>query len=203
MLRLFIVIKNPAVGERIRNSVFYSSESSSFQFIMRDSLLKGIPIFRNNTPDYVLLDWPSFSEIWDLYEKDLESCSTRELGLVEKAAAYIDDHLGEHIEAEDVAAHCFVTRRHLGAIFRDRMGMSILSYTEMKRMEKAKKLLARPGMQIKEILHRCGFRSAAYFSNQFRKNFGVTPTEYRKKILKEPANEDPKEDGPISGPGRF
>ena len=26
---------------------------------------------------------------------------------------------------------------------------------------------------------------------------------YRKKILKEPANEDPKEDGPISGPGRF
>ena len=183
VLRLFIVIKNPAIGENLRNSVFSSKDSSSFQIIVRDSIFKGAPFFRNNTPDYVLLDWATFKEIWALYEGELESSAAREPGLIERALAYIDAHLSEHIEAEEIAAYCYVTRRHLGEVFRERMGMSVLAYVEEQRMEKAKKLLARPGMQIKEILRRCGFRSAAYFSNQFRKRFGVTPTEYRRQMM--------------------
>lgn len=49
------------------------------------------------------------------------------------------------------------------------------------RLRRAETLLRQTRLSITEVAYRCGFRSAAYFAQCFREDFGMTPTQFRKK----------------------
>ena len=44
----------------------------------------------------------------------------------------------------------------------------------------AKKLLSGTPLSVTEIAEKCGYSSYVYFAKQFRKNTGMTPSDYRK-----------------------
>lgn len=48
-------------------------------------------------------------------------------------------------------------------------------------MEEAKRLLADPNNKLAQIAHEIGYEDPYYFSHCFKKYFGVSPQEYRKK----------------------
>ena len=49
------------------------------------------------------------------------------------------------------------------------------------RIDKAKNLLENSNLSIKEICVSCGYTDPNYFSRSFKKNVGVTPTEYKER----------------------
>jgi AraC-like DNA-binding protein len=51
-------------------------------------------------------------------------------------------------------------------------------------MERAKSLLAETSLPISEISVRCGYENLFYFCNAFKKNEGMTPTEFRRGVRK-------------------
>ena len=54
-------------------------------------------------------------------------------------------------------------------------------YVMRKRLEKAKRLLTQSSLKIHQIASVCGFESPYYFSNQFKKETGLTPSAYRQQ----------------------
>lgn len=50
------------------------------------------------------------------------------------------------------------------------------------RLRRAEVLLTQARLSITEVAYRCGFRSAAYFAQCFREDFGMTPSQFRRRL---------------------
>ena len=65
--------------------------------------------------------------------------------------------------------------------FHEYYGVSPMKYLKGMKLEKAKYLLKYSDTKISSIAQKCGFSSHTYFSSVFRKEFGISPEEYRQK----------------------
>ena len=72
-------------------------------------------------------------------------------------------------------------RTTLSKKFKRELGFNISSYIMRRKLEEAKSLLNYTDMTISEISEYLCFSSQAYFQNVFKKKYGITPKEYRKK----------------------
>ena len=64
-------------------------------------------------------------------------------------------------------------------IFKEESGYNFIEYLTNVRMDRAKELLDNSDLSMKEICAMCGYTDPNYFSRSFKKNVGVTPTEYK------------------------
>ncbi|GAA2653939.1 helix-turn-helix domain-containing protein [Paractinoplanes durhamensis] len=99
------------------------------------------------------------------------------------ARAFIEDHLTDPgLSAARVAAGIGISERHLSRAFAG-AGVSLPQFVLARRLERARaRLVAEPRAAVAEIAARCGFGSAAYFSQAFRAHFGVRATDVRKSL---------------------
>ena len=58
-------------------------------------------------------------------------------------------------------------------------GVNFIDYLTTLRMNKAKELLSSSNYSMKEICAMVGYADPNYFSRSFKKNIGVTPTEFK------------------------
>ena len=98
-----------------------------------------------------------------------------------KISAYVELHLGERINSELLCKKFLISRTKLYQLAMDSYGMSITKYILFKRIEKAKQILKK-GISVSKIAEATGFTDFNYFGKVFKKEVGVSPTEYRKSI---------------------
>lgn len=100
---------------------------------------------------------------------------------LESAVGYIDSHLADELSVRDIAAACYVSGDHLTRLFKKKFGKSVSEYIQEKRIRLAGELLRRQDMTISMVANSVGFGNYSYFTEQFKKYFGVTPREYQKQ----------------------
>ena len=69
-------------------------------------------------------------------------------------------------------------------LLKQQYGQSFTAYLTEYRIEEAKKLLLQPTVNVKTVGERVGYSDPTYFARVFRRNMGVSPTEYRNTFLK-------------------
>lgn len=105
-----------------------------------------------------------------------------EVPLTQALINYIQAHLSEDLSLEKLADEFFISKYHIAHQFKDEMGISLHLYVIKKRLEQAKtRLLA--GQVMSEAVEQSGFRNYSSFFRAFQKEFGMSPTEYRKKMI--------------------
>jgi AraC family transcriptional regulator len=74
---------------------------------------------------------------------------------------------------------------HFCRLFKSETGLPPLQYLTKLRMEKARHLLVTSFLNIKQIMAMTGYdaRSRGNFGKQFRRYFGIIPTQYRKRFF--------------------
>ncbi|KAB8287532.1 AraC family transcriptional regulator [Bifidobacterium ramosum] len=82
---------------------------------------------------------------------------------------------------DDVAAAGGVSRSQCCILFRKYVGRTPNEYLTERRVEEARRLLRETNGSITEIARACGFSTASYFVNVFRKRVGVTPGAFRSR----------------------
>lgn len=93
---------------------------------------------------------------------------------------YIKEHSGERISLSDMATLAKVSSAYLSRRFKAEVGMGFADYLASFRLERARTmLLAYPEMSITEIAFSSGFNDSNYFSDKFKKKFGLSPLKYR------------------------
>ena len=99
--------------------------------------------------------------------------------------SYIRDHYAESISLSDAAAEVFLQPNYLTTLFGKETGLSFVQYLNRFRMEEAcRKILMNPGQTITEAGQECGFPSGRYFFTLFRKYTGITPGEFRERMVR-------------------
>lgn len=94
---------------------------------------------------------------------------------------YIHAHLAKDITVEDLAAQAALSPSRFSACFKALIGLSPKAYLAMQRQAQAARLLLETGLSVQEIAFRCGYRSIPSFNKSFVRQFGCTPSTWRKK----------------------
>lgn len=101
---------------------------------------------------------------------------------IEQINGYIRDNIMDcNLNAAMLAAHMIMSISTLNRKINSITGTNTTIYIRQRRLARAKYLLRNSSMSMGEIQAVCGFESPSYFSRTFRAEFGITPTEYRKK----------------------
>ncbi len=97
---------------------------------------------------------------------------------VEQAIRYMTLQYDKPISIEQIASDLGYHRVHLSKIFKQMTGLSPMQYLFQIRMKKAEELL-RSELTVAQVAASVGYPDALYFSKQFRKWKGMTPSAYR------------------------
>jgi len=100
---------------------------------------------------------------------------------IDQCMAYIQSHTNEHVGVEDVAEQIGRSGSYLMRRFKAELGMSVGEYITKCKIDEACDLLTYGSRSLAEISAYLGYSSQSYFQNVFKKQLGVTPTQYRRK----------------------
>jgi len=100
-----------------------------------------------------------------------------------RVVAHIGANLASTLTIEELATVADVGRSRFVTLFREATGDSPQQYIQQRRIAEARRLLANPSLQIKQIAAMTGFEDRFYFSKVFRRIDGLTPTQYRAAVL--------------------
>lgn len=92
---------------------------------------------------------------------------------------YINKHYFEELNLDQLAETAGLTKTYFVTAFKNAMGETPHSYINMLRLAYAKVYLELTDESIQEIAAKCGFDKPNSFRVMFKKNAGVSPSEYR------------------------
>lgn len=96
--------------------------------------------------------------------------------------SYIEENYQNEVPIAAIAHSGGVGRSRCFEIFAICADQTPTEYVQFCRLRHAKQLLMALNLDISEVARRCGFKSASYFSKQFKRQNGVTPRDYRHTV---------------------
>ncbi len=103
--------------------------------------------------------------------------------LFEQVSAYIHERYMEHLTVPRLAEQSGVNRNRLAYVFNKYAGMGPGDYLLQYRLNRAKELLIASKAPLHEIAQATGFNDPFHFSKVFKKQFGISPSEFRDKFI--------------------
>lgn len=101
---------------------------------------------------------------------------------VEQAVRWLTLQYSQPVSIDSMAQSLGYHRTYLSKIFKQQMGMSPMNFLLQIRMERAK-LLLYDNLTIEQIASSVGYSDPLYFSKQFKKWYGHSPSEFRQILL--------------------
>ncbi len=98
---------------------------------------------------------------------------------LERAMRYLEARVDGVIRIPELAAVVGLSSSHLSTLFRQATGGGPLAFHTSLKMTRARTLLDTTSLGVAEIATAVGYSDPLYFSRQFRKTHGITPSSYR------------------------
>lgn len=102
--------------------------------------------------------------------------------VVEQIVNYFEDHYNEKVSLDQIAENMYLSPFYISKIFKSETGDTPIRHLINIRLEKAKELLEDGCAEsIQEVAASVGYDDAYHFSKLFKKHYGMTPSQARKK----------------------
>ena len=95
---------------------------------------------------------------------------------IEKAKAYINEHISEELTAENIAFQAGYSVFHFCRIFHEKTGKSLMGYVREVRLKLAEKDIAK-GESTLDVALKYGFETQSGFARAYERKFGERPTK--------------------------
>ena len=107
-----------------------------------------------------------------------QSKATKDISFIKH---YLETYYHESIQLEDLASMTHLSRFYISHSFKKEIGMYPMEYLIAIRIKESKILLRTTNYSISQVADIVGFTTPTYFSKQFRKSTGISPTDYREQ----------------------
>lgn len=102
--------------------------------------------------------------------------------LFSQIIAYMEEHMDTQLTIQQICLDNLVGRSILQRLFRDQAGCGIIDYFAIMKVNAAKQYIRTHQMNFSQIADKLGYNSIHYFSRQFKKITGMTPSEYAASV---------------------
>ncbi len=115
------------------------------------------------------------------YEK-VAAASGGDLLRIGKAIGYLENHYADSVRLDDVAREVHLSKRHLLRMFKEATGLTPGAYLLQVRVARGAERLRLGEDNVTEAAWQAGFNDSNYFTRQFRRLMGMSPSEYRRRM---------------------
>lgn len=147
-----------------------------------------VALFRRETFDRAALGDHILAQL--LFRIQLRDHQNREEELpipLREVLAVIDREYARPCRIAELAQVAGWSPAHLHEVFQQRLNLSPHQWLIRRRLQAAREALESSLQPIKQISAECGFTDTAAFTHGFKAGVGLTPTEYRKRYLRQVA----------------
>lgn len=116
-------------------------------------------------------------------DEHAEAEAARLARVMDMISGYIEQHYMHEFSMQDVARIMNYSEAYFCKLFKQCFGQNFTSYLTEYRVDEAKKMLAQPTVNVKEVGKAVGYGDANYFAKVFKRITGQSPTEYRQEIF--------------------
>ena len=165
-----------------KTAIIILSGYSNFQFAQR-AIELGVSRYLTkptNPRELICVLEETEKKLGGKQEKEEDSGKIPNL-FVQKAADYIKLNYSEKISIKEIADQLYLSPNYLSELFKKHTGKTISEYLTEYRLEKACQLLDHAEYRVGDVSGMVGIHDGRYFSNMFKKKYGMTPTEYRNR----------------------
>lgn len=99
-----------------------------------------------------------------------------------RITTYLEEHIREHLTIDEICKANLIGRSQLQRLFREQNQCGVIDYFSRLKIELAKQLIRENHHNFTQIADFLGYTSIHYFSRQFEKISGMTPSEYASSI---------------------
>ena len=109
--------------------------------------------------------------------------------IVKRVIDYMEGHLEEEMNLEQIAEYAGYSRFHLNRMFTEETGWTIYKYLQERRLTLAAEKLVNTDTDIAQIAYEAGYQSQQAFSLAFKQVYLYPPGAFRKRGLFSPRQE--------------
>ena len=123
---------------------------------------------------YTMAHYSASAGIYDSCQSTSEACRN--------IIHYLEQHIRESMTIDEISKSNMIGRSQLQKLFRDQYQCGVIEFFSRMKIDFAKQLIRENDMNFTQISDFLGYSSIHYFSRQFKKLSGMTPTEYATSI---------------------
>lgn len=113
---------------------------------------------------------------------DKKAGEGRNRNRIKEAISYMEENFDHDLNMAVVSNYVSMNYSLFSFAFKEVTGENFVGYLKKLRMDKAKKLLTETELRVVEVSQRVGYENEKHFMKLFKKEYGVSPTEYRKNM---------------------
>jgi AraC family transcriptional regulator of arabinose operon len=121
--------------------------------------------------------------VWERYQAQAQSSAIRTPNQIERILAWLEGRYTEPLNLTRMASELHLSPYHISHRFKEWTGITLSDYLNERRLQEAVKLLTTTNDTIAQIGETIGLENCSYFCKIFKKKFGLSPHQYRKKWL--------------------
>ena len=103
--------------------------------------------------------------------------SAKKAQMIATTNHYIEENLEENICVDDLCKQAYLSKYYFMRVFKEMTGVSVYKYITQKRLMAAVRLI-KQSVPIASVCLQCGFKDYPGFFRAFKKQFGMSPTQY-------------------------
>lgn len=168
-------------GISLDQHVFYSGTLPEYKMSFR-KIIQELQQCKYGYEDYIASLFNNILLLVSRQQQEGENAATNIPEEIEAAAAYFNEHYNTKISVEQYAESLHISTNWFIRNFKQYMKISPAQYILSLRMVNAQSLLENTDYNIGEIAEIVGYENQLYFSRVFKKEYGVSPAQYRKKV---------------------
>ncbi len=96
--------------------------------------------------------------------------------------SYLEEHLSDHLTIEQICHANLIGRSQLQKLFREKNNCGVIEFFSRIKINAARQMIRSQSLNFTQIADQLGYTSIHYFSRQFKKITGMTPSEYASSI---------------------
>lgn len=175
-------------GIPLDKHVFYSGTLPDYKMLFR-KIIRELQQCEYGYEDYIASLFNIILFLVSRQQQESEKTTTSIPEEIEAAAAYFNENYNTKVSVDDYAESLHISTNWFIRNFKQYMKISPAQYILSLRMVNAQSLLENTEYNIGEIAEIVGYDNPLYFSRVFKKEYGVSPAQYRKNLEESTENE--------------